>query len=91
MTRNARAISRVCEAGHLAQRERDARLDRECGVAAREEEREPLVGDRAHVGVLLDGNVLEAREELRLAHERPVTADPVDRAVPRGRDDPRAG
>jgi hypothetical protein len=45
------------EAGHLAQREREARLGRQRGMAAGEDEREPLVGDRAHV-ILLGGQGL---------------------------------
>ena len=78
------------EPGDLAQRQRDARVDRERGMAAREQEREALVGDRAHVGVLVVGHVLETGEELRLACERLLATDPVDCAVPGGRDDPGA-
>ena len=58
-------------------------------VAAGEDEREPVVGDRAHV-VLLGGQRLEPGEQLGLARERPLAPEPVDRAVARGRDDPGA-
>ena len=61
----------------------------ERGVAAGEDEREPLVGDRAHV-VLLGRELLEPAEELGLLLEDLLAADPVDRAVARGRDDPGA-
>ena len=40
--------------------------------------------------LLVVGQLLRAREQLRLARERLLAADPVDRAVPRGRDDPGA-
>jgi hypothetical protein len=59
-------------------------------MAAGEDEREPLVGDRAHL-VLLVGELGEPGEELRLPLEGAVAADPVDRAVPCRRDDPRTG
>ena len=36
------------------------------------------------------GSSSRAREQLRLAHERLLASDPVDRAVARRRDDPRA-
>ncbi len=45
------------EAAHFPQRERDAALGGERRVTAREDEREPIVGDRAHV-VLLRGELL---------------------------------
>jgi hypothetical protein len=52
------------------QRQRNLRVDREGGVAAGEDEGEPLVGDRAHVILLLNrldqGEPLE-RGPLRLA------------------------
>ncbi len=85
---------RVCdlgrrEAADLAQRQRDAALGGERRVAAREDEREALVRDRAHV-VLLGGKLLQAADELGLLLEDLLAADPVDRAVARGRDDPRA-
>ncbi len=79
------------EATHLAEREGDAGLDCERRVAAREEQREALVGDRAHVVVLRHGDRLEAGKQLRLARERALAADPVDRAVSRCGDDPRPG
>ena len=79
------------EAGDLAQREGHSGVDRERRVAAREEQREALVRDRAHVGVLLGRNVLEPGEQLGLACERPVAPDPVDGAVAGRRHDPGAG
>ena len=78
------------EAADLAQRQRDAALGGERRVAAREDEREAVVGDRAHV-VLLGGELLQPPDELRLLLEDLLAADPVDRAVARGRDDPGAG
>jgi hypothetical protein len=79
------------QAGHLAERQRDLRLDGERRVAAREDEAEPVVGDRAHVLFLFGAELFEPREELRLACERALPADPVDRAVARRRDDPCSG
>jgi hypothetical protein len=56
-------------------------------VAAREEELQPLVGNRRLVHVVRgarDGEV----EELRLRRQRPVAPDPVDCAVASGGDEP---
>ncbi len=74
----------------LAQCQRDAALRCQRRVAAREHEREPLVGNRAHV-VLLRRKLLEPADELCLALEDLLAADAVDGAVARGRDDPGAG
>jgi hypothetical protein len=75
----------------LAQRERDAEVDRERRVAAREHEFQPVVGDRRHPVLLVDrAQLLQPAQQLRLAGERPLTPDAVDRAVAGGRDDPRA-
>ena len=57
-------------------------------MAAREHEAQAFVRDGAHVVVLLRPEPFEPCEELGLPRERAFTADPVDRAVPRGRDDP---
>ena len=81
---------RCREAADLAQRERDLHVERERRVAAGEDEREPLVGDRAHL-VGLRGQRLEAGEQRRLVGEDALTPDPVDRAVAGGRDDPGPG
>ena len=89
-TRNARAISAGRQPGDLAERQPDARLGGERRVAAGEDEREPVVGDRAHV-VLLGGQRFEPGEQLGLAREGLLAADPVDRAVAGRRDDPGAG
>ena len=61
------------QAGDLAERQRDAGLRGERGVAAGEDEREAVVGDRAHV-VLLGGQRLQSRQQLGLARERPARA-----------------
>jgi hypothetical protein len=57
------------------------------GVAAREDELEPLVWDRRLVHGFLYrlGHV----EQSRLRGERAIAADPIDRAVARRRDEPR--
>jgi len=78
------------EARNLAQRQGDARFGREGRMAAREDEAQAFVGNRAHVVLLLGSKLLEAREELGLARQRPFAADAIDRTVPRGRDDPRS-
>ena len=78
------------QAGDLAQGQRHPRLGSERRVTAREDECEPVVGDRAHV-VLLGRKRLQAREQLGLARERLLAAEPVDRPVPGRGDDPRAG
>jgi hypothetical protein len=60
-------------------------------VAAREDQCEALVGDRAHVVVLLVGGELDETAELGpLRLQRPFAAEPVDRPVAGGGDDPRA-
>ena len=57
-------------------------------MAAGEDQLEPLVGNH---GVLVVGELLGTREQLGLACEGLLTADPVDRPVARRCDDPRAG
>jgi hypothetical protein len=57
-------------------------------VAAGEEELEPLVGNRRLVHLVLHG--LRHVQQADLRRERAVAANPVDRAVPRGRDEPGA-
>ena len=59
-------------------------------MAAGEDEREPLVGDRAHV-VVLARELLQPCEELHLLAKDAIAPDAVDRAVLRGRDDPGRG
>ena len=59
-------------------------------MAAREDETQSLVGDRAHLFLLVGPKLLESGEQLGLAGERPFAPDPIDRAVARRRDDPRA-
>ena len=70
-----------------SQRQRHLRLELERGVAAREEELQPLVRDRRLVHGLLRrlGHV----EQARLRRERAVAADAVDRAVAGGGHEPR--
>ena len=57
-------------------------------MAAREDELEPLVGNRHLVHLVL--RRLGQREQARLLHERPFAPDAVDRAVPPGGDEPGA-
>jgi hypothetical protein len=57
-------------------------------VTAGEDQAQPLVRDRAHVILFFGAQGLESREQLRLACERALAADPVERAISRGRDDP---
>ena len=69
-----------------AQRERHLRLDRERRVAAREDQAEPVL---RHRRILLLGRQLEMpRDLLLLLREPRAPADPVDRLVPRGGDQP---
>ena len=83
----ARDLRRL-EAADQAQRQRDLRLRRERRVAAREDQLEPLVGNDS---LLVVGELLGPREQLRLACQRLLAADPVDRRVPGRRHDPGAG
>jgi hypothetical protein len=55
-------------------------------MAAREDELEPLVRDRRLVHFALRG--FGHVEQPRLRRERAIAADPVDRAVSRGRHEP---
>src|SRR4051794_25647933 len=71
-----------------AERQGHLRVGGQRGVAAGEDQLEPLVGDH---GFLVVGYLFGAGEQLRLPRERLLAADPVDRAVARRRDDPRAG
>jgi hypothetical protein len=75
------------ETADETQRQRDLGLRRERGVAAGEDQLEPLVGDG---GLLVVGELLGACEQLRLARERLLAPDPVDRRVAGRRDDPGA-
>src|SRR5439155_3673653 len=61
-------------------------------MAAREDQREPLVRDRAHILLLVLARRQrgEAGERLALTGQHALAAKPVDRLVPRGGDDPRA-
>jgi hypothetical protein len=58
-------------------------------MAAREDQAEPFVGNPVHV-VLLVRRRLQPGEQLALARQRLLAPQPVDRAVARRRDDPRA-
>src|SRR5262245_1595053 len=60
-------------------------------MAAREDEAEPVVGDRAQVFLGSGAQLFEPSEKLRLACKRALPADSVDRAVARRRNDPCAG
>ena len=83
----ARDLRRL-EAADEAQRQRDLRLRGERRVAAGEDQLESLVGDH---GLLVVRELLGPREQLRLARQRLLAADPVDRRVAGRRDDPGAG
>jgi hypothetical protein len=77
------------EAAERPQGERDLGVERECRVAAREEELEPLIGDRRLIhGVL---HCLGHVEQPGLDRKRAVAADAVDRTVARRRHEPAAG
>ena len=83
------------EAAERPQGQREASLERERRVAAREDQAQPLVGNRrlvVHVLVpALRLRQLESRQQLRLALQVALAADAIDRAVAGGGDDPRAG
>jgi len=63
------------------------RLWRESRMTAGEDQLEPFVGNGC---LLVLRDLLSACEQLRLARERLLAADPVDRAVAGRRDDPGA-
>jgi hypothetical protein len=92
---SARDLARR-EAAERAQGEADAGLGRQRRVARGEDQPQPVVGDRAHERQLRFGLVLAAAERPQLGRQldaaaRPpaLGADPVQRAVARGGDDPR--
>jgi hypothetical protein len=62
-------------------------------VAAGEDQPEPVVGDAAHVGLVSSERLerFERAELCRLLTQDLCTPQSVDRAVARGRRDPRAG
>jgi hypothetical protein len=66
------------QAADEAQRQRDLRFRRERRVAAGEDQLEPLVGNGR---LLVVGELRRAGEQLRLARERLLAPDAVDRAV----------
>ncbi len=76
------------QAAHQAEGQRDLRIGCERRMAAREDQLESLVGNHC---VLVAGKLLDPSEQLRLACERLLAPDPVDRAVARRRHDPGAG
>ncbi len=75
------------EPADLPECERDPAVRGERGVAAREDEGESLVGNRAQL-VLLCGKLLQACEQLGFLAEDALAANPVDRPVAGRRDDP---
>jgi hypothetical protein len=81
------------EAAEGLQRQRDPRVHLQGRVAAREDQPQPVVRDRAHVLLVTSERLerLDRAELRRLLSERPFAPEPVDRAVARGRGDPRAG
>ena len=74
------------EAAQGAQRQRHLRLGRERRVAAGEDQLQALVGENRLFELVLHG--LRRLQQLRLGGEGPVAADPVDRAVAAGGDQP---
>jgi hypothetical protein len=76
------------QAAQRPQRERHLRLGGERRVAAGEDQLEALVGELELVHVVLNG--LPRLEQAGLVGERAVAADAIDRAIARGRDQPRA-
>src|SRR5439155_25800020 len=78
------------QASDRTQRQSDLGLRRECRMAAGEDQAESLVRHRL-VTVVQALQLGELLEQLRLARERSLPSDPVDRAVSRGRDQPGAG
>ena len=81
------------EAAEGLQRQRNSRVHPQGRVAAREDQPQPVVGDPAHVRLVSSERLerLHDAELRRLLTQRPLTPEPVDRAVARGRRDPRAG
>src|SRR3954464_7164792 len=82
----ARDLRRL-EAADEAQRQRDLGIRRERRMAAGEDQLEPFVGNDS---LLVPRELLGTREQLRLAGQRLLAADPVDRRVSSRRDDPGA-
>ena len=60
-------------------------------MAAREHQSQSLVRDRRLVVGGRLGHLLQRGQQLAFSLEGPFAADPVDRRIPGGRDDPRAG
>ena len=85
-TRKARAISSVVKPAERPQRQRDLAVEGERGVAAGEEQLEPLVGNRGLIHLVLHG--LRNVEQARLLGEGAVSPDPVDGPVARRRHQP---
>ncbi len=79
------------QAGERAQGERDLRLDRECRVAAGEDQPEPVVG---HAAGVVHRWWLVGHEDSGLPHLLRTAlraSQPIERAVARGRGQPGAG
>ena len=87
-TRKARAISGVSRPPTRLSVSATCASGGERRVAAGEDQLEPLVGND---GLLVVRELLGPREQLRLARQRLLAADPVDRRVAGRRDDPGAG
>jgi hypothetical protein len=80
-TRNARAMSSVLSPAQRPQRQGDLRIERERRMAAREDELQPLVGDRRLVvHIVLAG--LRHVGQARLRGERAIAPD--RRSTPHG-------
>jgi len=89
----AHELGLLVVAAQRPERQRDAGVHRQGRVTTREDQPQPVVGDRAHVLLVTSERLerLDRAELRRLLAERPFAPEPVDRAVARGRGDPRAG
>jgi hypothetical protein len=72
---------------HQPQRERDLRLPRQRGVAAGEDQPQPVVAD--HVGLGFRGRLLRLQQQRQLGLEGLPAAHDVERLAPRDRRQPR--
>ena len=76
------------QAAERSQRQRDLRVERERGMAAREDELEPLVTDRRVVQLVLHG--FRHLQQAGLGGERAIAPNAVDRPVACCRHEPHA-
>jgi hypothetical protein len=79
------------DAAYEPQRERDLRFERERRMAAREDQPQPVVGDRVGVGRAGRVGARRLDQQRQLGLQRPPAAHEVERAPPRDRRQPGAG